>query len=213
MLSMEEESSQPLILLKQYGLVIGLLIVGLVFFIYALMQFLGKSSKDDVSFQTQDQSLLSGSSSPSSLSEIVVDIEGAVTHPGVYHLNTESRLQDVVTKAGGLVKTSDKEKIAKGLNLAEKLTDGAKVYIPFIGETTTASVGRQTVLGSSTTNNGLINVNTASSEELDSLPGVGSVTAGKMIANRPYTTIQDLVTKKAVGQAAFDKLKDKVTAQ
>lgn len=217
---MEEGTVQPLLLLKQYGLVIGLFLIGLVVFMYGLIQFMHKPSVEDVTFQTSDQPVATGTISPTQISEIVVDIEGAVVRPGVYHLESTARLQDLITKSGGLSRTVDHEKVAKGLNLAEKLSDGMKIYIPFLGEDLTASVGQQTpiqsgqtVLGASTRSSGLININTASTEELDSLPGVGSVTASKIISSRPYSHPEDLVTKKAVGQATYEKLKDKITVQ
>lgn len=216
---MEEGSAQPLAFLRQYGLVIGIFFIGLVFFLYGLMQFFVKSPENDVTFQTQEQPRITGTITQSQAAQLVVDIEGAVMHPGVYQLANTARLQELITKSGGFSKEVDREKVAKGLNLAEKLTDGAKVYIPFQGEEAIASVGQQTpiqsgqqtVLGVSSNASGLININTASSEQLDSLPGVGTVTAGKIIAARPYASTQDLVTKKAVGQSTYDKLKDKIT--
>jgi competence protein ComEA len=60
---------------------------------------------------------------------------------------------------------------------------------------------------------GLVDVNNASESELDSLPGVGPVTAAKIIENRPYQTIDELVVKKAVGDSLFGKIKDKITVQ
>lgn len=208
---MEEDVAKPLIFLKHYGLVIGLLLVGLAFFFYGLMQYFAQSSETDVTFHTQSEAQTSQILTPTNIAEITVDIEGAVIHPGMYKLAVQSRLQDLILKAGGYTTTVDHEKVAKGLNLAEKLNDGAKVYVPFVNEEETASVGQQTVLGASSNEGGLININSASSEELDSLPGVGVVTAGKIIANRPYTSIDQLVEKKAVGQSTFEKLKDKIT--
>ena len=215
---MEEDVAKPLIFLKHYGLVIGLLMVGLAFFFYGLMQYFAQSSETDVTFHTQSEVQTSQILTQTNIAEITVDIEGAVIHPGMYKLAVQSRLQDLILKAGGYTTTVDHEKVAKGLNLAEKLNDGAKVYVPFINEEETASVGQQTpiksgqtVLGASSNEGGLININSASSEELDSLPGVGVVTAGKIIANRPYTSIDQLVEKKAVGQSTVEKLKDKIT--
>lgn len=216
---MEDGSLKPLAVLRQYGLVIGLLLLGLIFVGISLWQYVGNGKDvEDVSFQTTTAP--SSSISPTTTAEIVVDIEGAVVKPGVYHLPSDARLQSLITAAGGLSKTVDHEKVAKDLNLAEKLSDGAKVYIPFLGEEAPASVGQQTpiqsgqsVLGTSSTSTGLININTASAESLDSLPGVGAVTATKIISNRPYATTQDLVTKKAVGQATYEKLKEKITVK
>lgn len=138
--------------------------------------------------------------------KIKVDIAGAVLKPGVYELNLDSRLQDLLVASGGLSSEADREWGAKNLNLASKLQDGGKVYIPKIGENFKPS-GSQ-VEG---TNTGLININTGSAQELDKLPGVGPVTAQKIISNRPYQAIEELLTKKAVGKATFEKIKDQIS--
>src|SRR5438309_1003747 len=112
---MEETTAQPLIFLKQYGIIVGLLIVGLGVFGYGLMQFFGKSSSSDVTFQTQAQADQAVTVTPSVTETLTVDIEGAVLRPGVYKLDGTARLQDLVVKAGGLIKSVDHEKVAKGL--------------------------------------------------------------------------------------------------
>ncbi len=123
----------------------------------------------------------------------------------------QSRIQDSLVAAGGLSAQADRVYISKNLNLATKLTDGAKVYIPFAGE----AVGNGQALNSSSsvdTVSGLINVNTSSQVGLESLPGIGPVTAQKIIAGRPYGSIQELLNKKIVGVKVFDQIKDKITA-
>ncbi len=130
--------------------------------------------------------------------EISVDIAGAVNQPGVYQFKSGARLSEAIAAAKGLSSKVDLSWVAKNLNLASKLSDEQKIYVPFQGEA---------VLGSSKTSTGLININTANATELDTLPGVGEVTAGKIIANRPYEKIEDLKTKKAVGNATFEKIK------
>ena len=147
---------------------------------------------------------------------ITVDIEGAVVIPGVYSLPNTSRLKDALIAAGGMSADADRDAVARGLNLAVKITDGAKVYIPKIGETsTTSTVGggsgteqNTQVLGTTT---GLININTATSEDLDSLPGIGQVTAQKIIAQRPYNSVEELLSKKVIGNSVFQKIKDKIS--
>jgi competence protein ComEA len=145
---------------------------------------------------------------------ITVDVEGAVQKPGVYSLPTEARVQDALLIAGGLASNADHDRVAKSLNLAAKVTDGGKIYIPFEGDPSAGlgslgtDSGSNTVLGASV---GTINLNTATASELDSLPGVGEVTAQKIINNRPYGASDDLVAKKVVSQKIYSQLKDKVT--
>lgn len=145
--------------------------------------------------------------------QITIDIEGAVQKPGVYQFSSEARVQDVLLAAGGLASNADREKIAKGLNLASKVPDGGKIYIPTVGDPAgsamAGAVSGDAVLGAST---GTTNLNTATAKELDSLPGVGEVTAQKIINNRPYSASDDLVSKKVVSQKVYSQIKDKVTA-
>jgi competence protein ComEA len=135
---------------------------------------------------------------------VIVDIAGAVQQPGVYTMSKDARLQDVVVAAGGLHSDVSTEAVAKQLNLAAKVTDGQKIYIPFEGEEQQL-VLQAAVAGSSTS---LININSASASELDTLSGVGPVTAEKIISNRPYASLEELVSKKALGQSVFEKIKE-----
>lgn len=134
---------------------------------------------------------------PTAVIELVIDVEGAVEKPGIYHLPSESREQDAITAAGGFSAKADQGAIAKGMNLAAKVTDGTKLYVPFTGEQPMTTTGDAAVAGAQT---GSISINQASEPQLDSLPGVGSVTAGKIIQNRPYSSVDDLLTKKSCDQ-------------
>jgi competence protein ComEA len=140
--------------------------------------------------------------------EVVVDISGAVKKPGVYSLEGEARINDAIAEAGGLTKKADKAWVSKNINLAAKLSDSQKIYIPKVGEAgsvqTTGSVSSEI--------SRKININTATEAELDSLPGIGPVRTGKIITNRPYSKIEDLRTKEVLGEATFEKIKDQITA-
>lgn len=143
---------------------------------------------------------------PSPVSDLIIDVSGAVNRPGVYKLPTGSRLGEAVDAAGGVnVGQANAELIEKSINLAQKLTDGQKVYVPFKNDTTI--IGAAAAGSSVAANSGPIGINSASNAELDVLPGVGPATAAKIIAGRPYSSIEDLVTKKAVGQSVFDNIK------
>ncbi|MBI4999740.1 ComEA family DNA-binding protein [Candidatus Gottesmanbacteria bacterium] len=136
---------------------------------------------------------------------IKADIEGAIVNPGVYQLLSGSRIQDLLIVAGGLAGDADREWVNKNLNLAAKVLDGGKIYVPKTGE-----IGELGGLGSEKIT-GKISLNSASPSELDTLPGVGPVTAQKIIDNRPYQTTEELLSKKIVGKSTFEKIKDKIS--
>lgn len=139
---------------------------------------------------------------------IVVDISGAVKNPGVYSIDLDSRVNDVIKQAGGFRKEADQEWISRNLNLASKLSDGQKIYIPEKGETGTANPSSNVQEANISSK---ININSATETELDSLPGIGAVRATKIIENRPYSKPEDLLNKKVLGEATFEKIKDKIT--
>ena len=143
---------------------------------------------------------------------ILVDIEGAVVNPGVYEIPIGSRIDDILQKAGGLRKDADVSLITKTINRASRLVDGAKIYIPKIGENIIEqNIGTQGQTSTGVSAVGLISVNTASQAELEVLPGIGPVTATKIISNRSYQTLEELVTKKAMSQSLFNKLKEQLS--
>jgi competence protein ComEA len=201
--------AQWLPLLKKYWLPLLLGFAGLLFFIYGLAALLGSFSKpQEVSFKSASSSTQTDVNLPPQ-NAIQIDIEGAVVAPGVYKLAASSIIQDALMSAQGLAADADRDWVAKNLNLAAKLSDGAKVYVPQVGEavTQTADAGTQGVVDSQS----LININTASSDSLDSLPGVGPATVAKITNGRPYTNINDLLDKKVVSAKVFDEIKDKIS--
>jgi competence protein ComEA len=191
-------------LLRRYWLPLSLALIGLIFFAYGLIYLFSLDSQEnEIRFETNSQS-----NQDFSQKTIIVDIEGEVVKPGVYKLRENAIVQDGLIAAGGMSKFADRDWVAKNLNLALKLADGQKVYIPKIGET-------EKVLSSTTTSNSpaLININQASEKELDSLPGIGLVTAAKIINARPYSAIEDLINKKIVTSKVYSQIKDKIVAQ
>jgi competence protein ComEA len=123
-----------------------------------------------------------------------------VRTPGVYKLVSDSRVSDAVTSAGGLTDEAD----TKRINLAAKLVDGQKLYIGKLGESVSQNIGGQ-IAGVS---EGQININTSTQKELESLPGIGPVTAGKIIASRPYSDVGELLSRKVVGKSVYEKIRD-----
>ncbi len=172
------------------GVGILLLLIGLKSVIF------DKNKEEEISFVKEP------TSSPSfPINKIFIDIEGAVVSPGVYEASMGAHLADALILAGGLAENADRDWVARNLNLALKLTDGAKIYIP--SKTEIASPNPEA--------NNLIDINHASLSELDKLPDIGLERAQKIIDGRPYADINELLTKKAVGKSVFEKIKDKIT--
>ena len=145
----------------------------------------------------------SGATSPLAAT-IVVDVEGHVRHPGLVTLPVDSRVADALAEAGGLTK-----RIAPGsLNLAQKVTDGQLIVVA-----STQSQSGQVTSGSGVNGGagGLINLNTGSETDLDALPGVGPVMAGRIISwrtdNGGFKSVDDLQQVPGIGPKVFANLK------
>jgi len=138
---------------------------------------------------------------------VTVDIAGAIVAPGVYKIAPESRIQDALLAAGGLAPNADREWVGKYINLAAKALDGTKVYIPAKGEMAAVAIDQPMLFYS----NSAININTATSSQLEDLPGIGAITAEKIIQARPYSSVEDLLSKKVVNKSTFEKIKDKIS--
>ncbi len=145
---------------------------------------------------------------------IVVHIAGAVANPGVYTLPTGSRLHQAISAAGNLLADAD----ANAVNLAALLVDGQRVFIPRIGEAVPAvQAGAQPPVGGSAGGvaSGPIDLNRASAEQLDTLPGIGPATAAAIVAHRdqngPFATADDLLKVRGIGPAKLDAIRALVT--
>lgn len=195
---------------KSLYLPIVLAVCGLIFLSIGLIQ-LGSSKSSNQNTQNTNATVgdVQAASTSANAFGLHVDVEGAVVAPGVYVLSQNARVQDGLVAAGGLSGSADRDFVSKSLNLAAKLTDGAKIYIPKAGESPQSASATSTSAGAQVH---LIDINSASSDELDSLPGVGPVTAQKIITGRPYTSVSDLQAKKIVSSSVYAKIKDLVTA-
>lgn len=134
--------------------------------------------------------------------KIFVDVGGAVVSPGVYEMNVGARIKDVLVSAGGFSSTADRIYIQKTVNLAEQLKDGQKIYFPFLADT-------PEVLGYTEANDRqkLVNVNTATKQELDTLWGIGEARADNIVKSRPYSSLEEMVVKKVITQQILDRNK------
>jgi competence protein ComEA len=140
--------------------------------------------------------------------EVVVEVEGAVARPGVYRLLTGSRVADAIAAAGGYSPRVDAASAERDVNLAAILADGERIVVP----SRDASPGGPSPPSGAA---GFVDLNRATQAELEALPGVGPVTAAKIIAareERPLRSIHELIERKVVGKATFEKIRHLVSA-
>lgn len=189
---------------QRYGLSLALGGMSLFCIITAIILLVKTSQISEPIRFSSDQAVSSVSSQL-----ITVDIEGAVLKPGVYELSEGSRVIDLLEQAGGFSDEADEEWVAKTLNQADFLSDGAKFFIPKKGMPSDTS--KTGVVSGSSIRGVFISINTASEKELDSLPGVGAVTVQKIISGRPYQRLEELLEKNIVGQSVYEKIRPKIT--
>lgn len=141
-----------------------------------------------------------------------VDLQGSVERPDVYEISSGARLKDILIASGGLSADADRIYFARNFNLARLLKDQEKIYIPSLYETETnlLSQNENVLVQNIQLSNKVedtVNINTATLDELDTLPGIGKITAQKIIQNRPYENVQELLDKKIVNKSVFENIK------
>jgi competence protein ComEA len=149
---------------------------------------------------------------------IVVDVQGGVAKPGIRELPAGARLADAIAAAGGFGPDADLDAAAVNLNLAAPLTDGAQVRVPRLGDAVAAASSATVVPGADGSDggsDGLVNLNTATPEELEALPGIGPVTVQKLVAARaeaPFTSLEDAVERGILDRGQLEDLQGLATA-
>ncbi len=145
--------------------------------------------------------------------KILIDVKGAVVAPGVYEALSGDRVQNLINQAGGLLETADQQKI----NFAMKVVDEMVLYIPMIGEDSQVTTGVQGSISTAGAVQGkdLVNLNTASESELETLPGVGPSKAAAIMeyreTNGRFRNIEELMEISGIGEKTFEKLKDHIS--
>jgi len=196
--------------LKPHFLAVSIACIGLILIGYGLItSLMPQSSSGDITFETKGASTEKEPKTSAEKGNIVVDVSGSVLKPGVYRLMENARIEDALAAAGGFSEDADLDWTQHSLNLAAKVSDGMKIYVPRYGEQ--SSTGSTGITSSAGGTNGMVSINSASSSELEDLPGIGPVTAGKIIDTRPYGSIDELMSKKAVGTATFEKIKELIS--
>lgn len=224
--------------MKEYKILIGLSLIGLI--IAGFFMINGQSSRrSNVAELAQETVTSSGAesekisigtkknsqkekaepqTSSSAESEfLTVDVKGAVKNPGIYQLKKTSRINDAIQKAGGLTTDAD----SKSINLAQKLTDEAVVYVATMGEnaaSVSSNTGQSSTSGTSevaSQKGNKVNLNTADLSELQTISGIGQKRAQDILdyreANGKFNSVDDLKNVSGVGAKTLEKLKEYVT--
>lgn len=149
----------------------------------------------------------------SASAKLIVDIRGEVKNPGIYSVEDGSRLGEVVEKAGGLTTEAHPSYVLHKLNFAQKVVDSEKIYVPHQKETefceSVPSVANNEML--TVSNSTTTSLNSATQSQLESLAGIGEKRAQDIIANRPYESIEELVSKKIISQTLFEELESNLS--
>lgn len=207
--------------LKKHGFELFLIALSFIFFLITFLFYLKTINQEKI---TKEEIINEETEKLSNYSPFVfIDVSGAVKKPGLYKLNYGSRLKEAIDKAGGLNEQADVIFFQRNFNLAEIIHDQEKIYIPTIEEVISGLVENKITLYQKNNfiqnpnnnftdeQNNLININLASAEELDQLPGVGPVTAQKIIDNRPYQSLEELLNKKVVSKSVYEKIKNQIS--
>ncbi|MFA6081351.1 MAG: helix-hairpin-helix domain-containing protein [Patescibacteria group bacterium] len=205
--------------LKKYFLEILLLSSAALITVVSLSIYLNSTKSNPKVTETSQTYLTSENT-------IFVDVSGAVKKPDLYEFVVGTRIKEVINKAGGLSDEVDLAFFKRNFNLSRVVNDQEKIYVPssmeinagiFIQNIRTFDYVSPALNVSNNTSidqppaNQMISLNSATIEELDQLPGIGQVTANKIIINRPYLTIEELLTKKTINKNVFEKIKNLIS--
>lgn len=190
--------------------VITILSMGIGYYAYSKENYEFEASNFEI--ENQDNSENENSKTEKQEEKIKIHISGAVKSEGVIELEENSRVADAIEKAGGYTE----EAYTKEINLASKLEDGMKIYIPTkkeIEEQNNLESGSQTQLNTQNKQSSAkVNINTATKEQLETLPGIGSSTADKILQYRKekgkFKTKEDIKKVSGIGESKYSKIKD-----
>ena len=197
-----------------------LLIIGLCYFYFSSIDSSTPQEELIETIQPTEQTETIEPEEEAVLQQVLVDVKGAVMHPGVYSLNEEQRIIDAVQLAGGYSTEADTQLI----NHAQKVQDEMVIYIPMKGEKldeVTSGFVSMPIAGSSaegeSAKEGKVNLNIADEAALTTLSGIGPSKAQSIISYREenggFQTIEDLKKVTGIGDKTYEKLKDLITVK
>ncbi|PQD96441.1 competence protein ComE [Pradoshia eiseniae] len=191
------------------------LLMGLIFFFYNQTDEKAQNKNEKEQWAQVEEIIPSAKDEKAEKEEpsiLKVDIKGAVQKPGVYEFKQGDRVTDVIGMAGGLSEAADSTQV----NMAQLVEDEMVVYIPIVGEETQAVQAAADGMSGGGKEGALIDINKATLEELQELPGIGPSKAAAIIAKRDelgsFKTIEDLKLVSGIGEKTYEKLKDLISS-
>ena len=197
---------------KKYFII---MVIFILIILYVIMQLIQNKNYENIEFEKMENNGIEIKDNVS-VDKIVVYITGAINKQGVYELDENSRIKDIIEMAGGLRDDAEIDEI----NLADMLEDGMKIKVPSKNdkEKTLENMTKENTTSNTNSNIGInkqntkININTASQQELENLPGIGESTALKIIKYRKekgnFSKIEDIKNVNGIGDNKFNKIKD-----
>jgi len=208
---------------KKYKIEISLIIIAFSITIFSFILYQKEQNEEKIEI-IEEKINENSITYKNAYKKIFVDVSGSVKKPGLYEATFGARLKNVIDLAGGLSEEADKFFFQRNFNLAKIVVDQEKIYVPstweiqngiFVENSRTLDYIQSTEVNWQENtlehSNKKININQATIEELDSLPGIGKTTAQKIINNRPYQKVDELLTKKVVGKSTFEKIKNLIS--
>ncbi len=212
---------------KKYRVYVGLVLIFIIILLGGIAITFGAGGGEDKTIKSEDlvaeENINTGTEDQED--KIVFDIEGAVFKPGVYRLEAGSVLADAIKAAGGLSRDADTERIAREINQASLVSNNSKIYIFTLKdrEVKVVSAGGNANYSNTSSSvvsketKGKINLNTATLQELDSLPKIGPVLAQRIIdwrdANGGFEIIEDIKKVKGIGDSVFNEINDQIIVE
>lgn len=150
---------------------------------------------------------------------VEVEVAGAVVNPGVYRFKCGQRVGAALQQAGGISKEADHNFVKSRMNLARRLTDEEKIYVPYQEEThadqlreeiCSVKSGKPGLDQTDEANNNCVSINQAGGDELKDLPGIGEKRAAKITQNRPYASIDELVIEEVLSESLLSDIESKI---
>lgn len=196
---------------NQKIIIFGILIIMSTIIGYYIINMI-KKSDEKIGSLDDDILLTSNENIVEENNNIVIYITGEVENSGVYHISENSRIADIIEMAGGLTNEAN----INNINLAQKVGDGQKIYIPSVEETNMEeNTNDNNDYIEEQTGEELININTAMQTELETLPGIGPSTASKIISYRKesgkFKNIEEIQNVPGIGESKYTQIKDKIT--
>lgn len=199
--------------MKIYDKKLPIIIIFLCIIICISIYFFTKDKSDDFSLSNNLYITNSTEEPQPEEKEIIIHIDGEIINPGIVLLPSGSRISDAITASGGITAQADLSKI----NLAYELSDGQKIYIPSVLDEDEIpyiqnDAGTNVVIPDLSSNSSLVNINTATQSELETLPGIGASTASKIInyrkENGKFKQIEDIMNVNGIGESKFNNIKN-----